>query len=154
MSIQERYHLADKIMDTLAVQNKTRKPKIINIHGQKKISITLEQDDVHLEAKLDSEKEALVSMVASDDEYRHLIQLKFNKNDEIYDVSYTFLTKAFINVTNEAVIREMARAQINTRLRNHFKTHKKIGRNELCLCASGKKYKKCHANLVNSFVPS
>ena len=43
----------------------------------------------------------------------------------------------------EEVLKDIPNPQPNTNLGTKFKNRKKVGRNDLCPCGSGKKYKKC-----------
>ena len=137
---EEQNELSDSIANVLSQQKTTGTKKFVNLSNPLKITATCEQDGVVIGTKFNSKEQALASMVNANNEHRHLIELKFTENCEIYDIDYAFLERADINASNQVRIKEIAKAQASKRL----KTKRKIGRNEPCPCGSGEKYKKCH----------
>lgn len=67
--------------------------------------------------------------------------LYYNKNDEIVNIHL----KVLFSTDIEAKTSEILNIAENLRRKRGLKIESnKIGRNELCPCGSGKKYKKCH----------
>lgn len=86
----------------------------------------------------------MASMLWNEEENRTLITLTFDSSDELINASY----KEFSVDDIPAVRREELMLQGKTRAMDRLEKYKrehgaKIGRNELCPCGSGKKYKKC-----------
>lgn len=144
MAGDARRDFAEQIIGGLTLQKKFGTHKIANLYGPVKITVSYEQDGVSLSTTPNIQDEALAFMLIANDDHRHLIQLKFTEGGEIYDVDYTLLTNVNITLGNEAKIKKIADMQANNRLQKRLKANRKIGRNEPCPCASGKKYKKCH----------
>ena len=145
----EQNEFSNSITNVLTQQKTTGTKKFVNLTNPKKITAHCEQDGVDVGTRLNIKKQAsasmikeqaLASMINAKAEYRHLIELKFTENCDIYDINYTFLERADINASNQVRIQEIAKVQANKRLAAKGKT----GRNEPCPCGSGKKHKKCH----------
>lgn len=93
-------------------------------------------------------KYALACLSWNKDDYRYLIELDFDKNNKLGRVSLKKLTNQDINVDEKEEIKKLGSQIAEKRFNEFKKTHKgKIGRNQLCPCGSGKKYKKCCGKL-------
>lgn len=72
------------------------------------------------------------------------ICLRYSVDKKIQDINYTHFTLSDIPLSRRTMLYEEGRKRAIQRIQ-HFQilNHRKIGRNELCPCGSGKKYKKC-----------
>ena len=144
----EQNEFSNSITNVLAQQKTSGIKMFVNFSSPVEITISCEQAGVNVGTRLNIKEQAsvsmikeqaLASMVNANAEYRHLIELKFTENGEIYDIDYAFLEREDINASNQVRVQEIAKAQTKKRLA----TKRKIGRSEPCPCGSGKKYKKC-----------
>lgn len=79
---------------------------------------------------------------------RFLVELDFDENNKLIKVSLKKFTKQDINENEKEDIEKLGSKIAEIRFDEYKKTHKgKIGRNQLCPCGSGKKYKKCCGKL-------
>ncbi|HEX2833929.1 MAG TPA: SEC-C domain-containing protein [Thermoanaerobaculia bacterium] len=80
------------------------------------------------------------AMMLGQDE-RLLLELKFDEEGRLDDVAFEFLSSAAIQDSVEkAKVQNVAEGLLQQRL----KRAGDVGRNELCPCGSGKKFKNCH----------
>ena len=144
----EQNEFSNSITNVLAQQKTSGIKMFVNFSSPVEITISCEQDGVDVGTRLNIKEQAsasmikeqaLASMINANAEYRHLIELKFAKNDDLYNIDYAFLKRTDINAFNQVRIQEIAKAQASKRLATKGKT----GRNEPCPCGSGIKYKKC-----------
>jgi hypothetical protein len=75
------------------------------------------------------------------EEKRLLIELTYDAEQTLVDVSFEWLLPATISPEERPRIDELARSIFERRVAAE---QKKVGRNDPCPCGSGKKYKKCH----------
>lgn len=93
-------------------------------------------------------KYALACLSWNNDSDRFLVELDFDKNKKLQRVSLQNLEKCDINEDEKKEIEELGAQIASFRFNDYRKNHKgKIGRNQLCPCGSGKKYKKCCGKL-------
>ena len=86
----------------------------------------------------------LASLYRDKDNDRYLIDLYLNQDNKIEKVSIQRFYKKDILPQEIKVIKELSDELAKKRCNKFKETHKrKIGRNELCPCGSGLKYKKC-----------
>lgn len=72
------------------------------------------------------------------------ISLKYSKDRKIQDIAYAYLTLSDIPPERKTTLYQEGKERAEQRIQQfQMVNHRKIGRNELCPCGSGKKYKKC-----------
>ena len=76
-----------------------------------------------------------------------LFELSVDKNDNITEVHFEWIKREDLSEMEILKYKEEAQISAEYRFYNNvqYREKKKIGRNEMCPCGSGKKYKKCHA---------
>lgn len=84
-------------------------------------------------------------LLRSNDKERLSLSLFFDLNAKLTDVEYDFLSAKDIPSNRIQEIKALSAKQANDYIRAYLNEtgKKKIGRNEVCPCGSGKKYKKC-----------
>ena len=75
---------------------------------------------------------------------RTLLIFSFNKNGTLDDVHFELLRPQDVDPVEAKRLLNMGLQHTQRFVENHIKVNGKIGRNELCPCGSGLKYKKCH----------
>jgi uncharacterized protein YecA (UPF0149 family) len=87
----------------------------------------------------------LATIFRTKDPERLMVTIFFDESDKIHDVQFCFLSLTDIPEDRMPSIEARSEKQKNNFLRHHLaeQSNKKIGRNEMCPCASGKKYKRC-----------
>ena len=80
----------------------------------------------------------------NNDPDRYLIDLSFDSVGNFIKVELKRLTLQDIKPEESDQIYQLGKEVAERRMFQYHQTHKgKIGRNQLCPCGSGKKYKKC-----------
>ena len=98
-------------------------------------------EDFSAQEKLDYTLSTLLWNKESD---RVQISLKYSKDRKIQDIAYTYLTLSDIPPERKTTLYQEGKERAEQRIQQfQMVNHRKIGRNELCPCGSGKKYKKC-----------
>lgn len=77
---------------------------------------------------------------------RTLINLYFNEIGEFKSLDFKLYTKTDIKDDYDKYY-GIGDSHASSRVRSYLSTHKKIGRNDMCPCWSGLKYKKCHGKV-------
>lgn len=86
----------------------------------------------------------LASLIWNEEMNRVLLDMYFDENDEFYKIIYKKYTKEDVLEDEIEKLRNKGEQIANMRLERYKSTYgKKIGRNQLCPCGSGKKYKRC-----------
>ncbi|WP_270356023.1 SEC-C domain-containing protein [Adlercreutzia equolifaciens] len=83
-------------------------------------------------------------MLANNEMDRTLLIFSFNKNGTLDDVHFELLRPQDVDPVEAKRLLNMGLQHTQRFVENHIKVNGKIGRNELCPCGSGLKYKKCH----------
>ena len=89
---------------------------------------------------------AIKNMFIQEKEEILLLDIFLDEKDKIKDVSFEWIKRESLNEEEVRRYKKEAKKFAEFRFYNQMKYRdkKKIGRNEKCLCGSGKKYKKCH----------
>ena len=82
-----------------------------------------------------------------DEDHRERIDLFYNTNYDLISISGSSYSKTNIQLDEYDRLTTMARKRAEKTIEQYLRKNKKIGRNELCPCGSGKKYKKCCSRL-------
>lgn len=94
---------------------------------------------------LEEMREHAASLLFSLDEAQHvLIVLNYDSQSQLTGYRFERLNPDMYDDEEAQRLRAKGRAFLQTRVDNHIRKCGKIGRNELCPCGSGLKYKKCH----------
>ena len=84
------------------------------------------------------------NMLWNDEENRVQIDLNLDNNMDVISISATFYNQSDIPADRRDDLYAQGKQRAQDRLNRYIAEHgHKIGRNELCPCGSGKKYKKC-----------
>ncbi len=98
-------------------------------------------EDFSAQEKIDY---TLSTLLWNEETDRAQISLKYSKDGKIQDIAYTYLTLSDIPSERKSILYEEGKERAKQRIQQfQMVNHRKIGRNELCPCGSGKKYKKC-----------
>ena len=77
---------------------------------------------------------------------RALINLYFNDMGEFKSLDYKLYTKTDIGDDYDKYYK-IGDSHASSRVGKYLSVHKEIGRNDMCPCGSGLKYKKCHGKV-------
>ena len=86
----------------------------------------------------------LSTLLWNEENDRVQISLKYSKDKKIQNIDYRYFTLSNISSEQKPILYEKGQERAKQRIQKFQRmNNRKIGRNELCPCGSGKKYKKC-----------
>jgi hypothetical protein len=94
--------------------------------------------------KEEKRESVLASLIWNEEEDRILLDMYFDEKDQFYKLIYKKYTEEDILEDEMEKLRSKGEQIADLRLKKYKSIYgKRIGRNQLCPCASGKKYKRC-----------
>lgn len=142
--------LSEQINATFRRQTETQRQQAICAFGKGEYSLryTCFVSQPHIEEISNRSKiEYVLGDIARyNEDDRALITLAFNEVGKFKSLDFKLYTKTDIGSDYDKYY-EIGDGHALSRVRNYLLTHKKIGRNDLCPCGSGLKYKKCHGKV-------
>lgn len=142
---QCRNEIARTIDEELDRQASSRKPRSFSLYGEVRITVCCWDTELGGPDPLHLVYQARTIMLATNDPDRLLLQLSYN-NRKLVDVEYDFLLLAGIPSEDLAKLKSSAETLTQQRLHKARLVPGGIGRNQLCPCGSGRKYKQCHGS--------
>ena len=147
---EARNALSEQINATFRRQAETQRQQVICAFGKEEHSLryTCFISQPHIEEISNNSKiEYVLGDIARyNEDDRALITLAFNEIGEFKFLDFKLYTKTDIGNDYDKYY-EIGDSHALSRVRNYLLTHKKIGRNDMCPCGSGLKYKKCHGKV-------
>lgn len=127
----------------LTRQLKTGKPLSLSTYGEAKVTVFCWQ-----KGKLERNQEfahhhTQVSMMVAEDTRRLCLELEYDGSNHLCGVHGEFLTLDSLSVDQIGQLKIEADQLRRNRIDKALEASGKIGRNELCPCGSGRKYKHC-----------
>lgn len=83
-------------------------------------------------------------LLANSEDERVLVAFRYDENHLLQKIDFRVISIQEIPSNRIRELRAYGEKMGNFRVKTYKQQHGKIGRNELCPCGSGKKYKKCH----------
>jgi len=145
-SQEARDELDSYIESCLSRQKQRNKMSIISTFGNVRYSMFCHQVDVDSFSEEYSRNYTLSTMVYCKEESRLEFHLYYDKDDKLIDINFQFLNQTDIPSDRIGELRNLGSQYAESRIKSYIKQNgnEKIGRNEVCPCGSGLKYKKCH----------
>lgn len=133
------------INQTLEEQEQVRRPKPVTCIGDIPVTFYCSIDGV---IKHDSHlvrMHTLATLRLSHESERLALKLDYSSDKKLQAVTPIFFSAKDISADEESELNDYAQRMVERRFNARLKKggKRKIGRNELCPCGSGKKYKKC-----------
>lgn len=150
-STDTKEDFSNQVKDVFLYQKETGRMRIVSSAGKAKddlrYSCFVLQPTLQPISKNEQNDYIWSTMLWYNDENRVQINLVLDDNQEIKELSMIFHNQEDIPEEREEALRIQGQNRANERLQRYISIHgKKIGRNEMCPCGSGKKYKKCCGN--------
>lgn len=138
--------LINQINMALIRQKQIGRMLALSLFGETPLCVFCHQYGIENIVDNSAKEYTLATMLESNDEFRIELHLFYDESEKVTEVKFYFYTIDNIPKEREAEFIELGHKYYNTRLISYKKQNniKKIGRNDTCLCGSGKKYKKCH----------
>lgn len=138
-----RTNIDTSICEELFRQPATKRPKPCSTHGDAKLTIFCWTEPSGPRRSSSALYHAQKLVVMHNEARRLLIELSYSVVGELQDVSWTWVKFADILPSELPKLRSEANNLRQKRIAQAKTQHRKIGRNKLCPCGSGRKYKRC-----------
>ena len=113
--------------------------------GSLPITIFCEQHGIASRDEAWKRDYVLATLLRSKDNERMLLNLHFDEKHRLFDVDHDYLTLNDVPEAHRMEIEKESERQRKHFITTHLKetSQKKVGRNDICPCGSGHKYKRC-----------
>lgn len=146
-STEAKEQLYESILYVINGQNSTKKTMPIHVSGLGDDSLRytcfINQRNLSNFTIKQKRDYTLANLLRDTDDDRYLLDIFFNEENKIEKINIEKFHKNDILSTELNNIKQLSDSIAKNRLLQYKKTHKKIGRNDLCPCGSGLKYKRC-----------
>ena len=146
-STEAKEQLYESILYVINGQNSTKKTIPIHVSGLGDDSLRytcfINQRNLSNFTIKQKRDYTLANLLRDTDDDRYLLDIFFNEENKIEKINIEKFHKNDILSTELNNIKQLSDSIAKNRLLQYKKTHKKIGRNDLCPCGSGLKYKRC-----------
>lgn len=117
----------------------------LSFFGGIKLTVFCEQSGVASRDLSWKREYVLATLLRSNDEERILLNIYLDENNKMTDADFEFLSPKDIPDSRLVEIEKRSEKQRRNFLQTYMRDNAKktVGRNEICPCGSGKKYKKC-----------
>lgn len=138
--------LSNMISKALTRQIEINRMIQLSLMGETPICIFCHQPNIENMTDSDIQDYTFATMLYAKDKYRVELHLYYDTSSMISDIKFNIYTFEDIPLNRVEKLQDMAKGMSISRINNDKIQNRipKVGRNELCPCGSGKKYKKCH----------
>ena len=143
MSGQARGAFNSMITEVLAKQEERRKIIPVSLFGGRTLTVFCLSRGIELPARNWMQEHALKRMLIAEEKLWLSLILTFNTGHELSGVDFEHLCEKDIPVDRRVWLEREAKAMRGLEVEKAVVERGRIGRNELCPCGSGKKYKRC-----------
>jgi hypothetical protein len=132
------------LVEALRLQANTRQPRPLAIAGKEvRITLVCWQAGAVMPGDYDAAGHCKASMLAAREPDRWMIELHFDLEQRLWRVEPTFFCVERLSEAEKSGLAARAEMLRTQRMDQAVEHNGKIGRNQLCTCGSGKKYKRC-----------
>lgn len=146
-ALEAKEELCDQVKYALKRQQQTKHMAAISAAGTGdylRYTCFVNQPGITLLSAEEKRKYVLASLIWNQDSERVLLDLYFDENEVFYKLIFKCFRPEDILLDEVEELKSQGEQLVNMRLEKYKLMHPgKIGRNQLCPCSSGKKYKKC-----------
>lgn len=145
-SPESKEDLNNNISKALVRQSEINRMVQISLMGETPMCVFCHQENINNMSHDEIEQYTLAHMIQYNEKFRLELNVFYDINNEITDIKFKFHKIEDISEGKIKELMEFGEELFEYRINNYKKQNgiKKIGRNELCPCRSGKKYKNCH----------
>ena len=139
-----RQQISSYIDNELQAQLAGRPPKPCSTHGGVDFTVfCYRKQNLTRRESAHALDHARAVLLVNNDKRRLFLKLNYTEEHTLADVHWQWVTRQEIPEMDIPRLRRAADGLRKSRIATSKAKNKKIGRNELCPCGSGKKYKKC-----------
>lgn len=148
MDRETRDQIEAQLKTVLKRQSETRRFMPLSMFGEVKITIACKQEGITSFSNQDACDYILATLLRTGDIERLGLFLTYSTDNVLVDVDFVFLSKGDIPDERMEEIEKKSVDYAESRIASFKKQSgvKKIGRNDICPCGSGKKFKRCCGN--------
>lgn len=146
LSSEDRESLSDQILKCLDRQIEINRMVILSTSGDVPYSVFCHQVGVKSLSDSYSRDYTISTMLRCKEKSRLELHLYYNEKKSLYDIKFYFITENDIPVNRIEELKLLGDNYAESRIISYKRQtgKSKIGRNEMCPCGSGLKFKKCH----------
>ena len=150
-SSETKISFSEQVRSLLKLARKRRRAQILNFSGKSEDEMSLRMS-CFVESILDRSSYdikdyrdyTLSMMLANCEQDRSMVILSFDSQDALSKVVFESMNPDCVKPEETQHLLDLGTRRANDFIERYKGEHGKIGRNELCPCGSGLKYKKCH----------
>lgn len=146
-SIEAKETFSEQVSQIFDYQKTSGKRRTLTTAGKSddnlRYSCFVEQPHIPALSHRDQDDYIWSNMLWNEEKDRAKITLSFDYNGKIVGIDFSIYDERSIPVDRRGLLFEQGKRRADERLQRHLNEKGKIGRNELCPCGSGKKFKKC-----------
>lgn len=145
-----RRGLEEKLSRIIGDLDSVRRPRPISIFGDVRLTAVCWHSQTSKDERYSMRDYAIATALAKSETSRLLMQLTYDEHSGLTDVEFEFVGKADVPFFRREEFASLARKYESSKLRTALEAHQNIGlgRNDSCLCGSGRKIKNCHVELL------
>lgn len=132
----------------LKMTKEKHRPQPFSLIGDTRVTVYCNPNSPSFSEKFDIAEHVLANIVIGKEQERLLLELFFDKQDNLVNVEFCFLTTQDIDKYGKEKIEALASTLSIQRVTQAI-AQGEIRGNALCPCGSGKKYKRCHLRRKN-----
>lgn len=140
MNYERRRELSEGINSILIKQVENKSYIKLSTIGDIKLTVSTRIIPLMPSKREEIRNLALAEVYGNKENKRLFLELDYDTNHNLTNVSWEFLTLADVTNSDEAKLKQLFEQECLKRI----KALKKVGRNDMCPCGSNRKYKKCH----------
>lgn len=147
-STEAKENFSEQVLQTYEHQKKTGRSRVITTVGRNesdlRYSCFVFQPNMPPISNNEQDDYIWSNMLWNEDKNRVRINITFDNDGRITDIDYSCYGEESIPLDRRDILFEQGKERAAERMQKYrYAYGNKIGRNELCPCGSGKKYKKC-----------
>lgn len=145
LSGETRNALSTHVENAFDLQLQKKRTLPFSFFGETKITVFCLQDAIEAPSKEWMCDYVLATLFRAQEDQRLMLIIRYNENRKIIDIEFAFWHKEDISSDRLSIIKTLSEEYAESRLKSYMRQSRKskVGRNELCPCGSGKKYKRC-----------
>jgi len=147
-----RAALCKHVDEVYDLQRQRKRILPFSLFGEAKLTVFCIQDDIKIPERTWMHNYVLAALHRAKEHQRLMLVIRYDSNRRIVDIDFTFLSSEDISDNKLTEIKSLSEQYAKSRIASYLRqTNKsKVGRNELCPCGSGKKYKSCCGSVIET----
>ncbi|WP_426991985.1 SEC-C metal-binding domain-containing protein [Methylomonas sp. CM2] len=115
----------------------------MSTHGEVRLTIFVSMPNVTQYDRANAIHHVRTVLISTNDPDRSLLELSYDNDGTLIGLDWSIINLEGLSVTERDRLKQAGEKLKEKRITNAIRSSGKIGRNELCPCGSGKKFKRC-----------